>query len=256
MDPKGNGYTIGGLQHDARPPVGKIRQIGYWVSRESAAMSDAKTAPELGRGIYTMADVARYAGMHHSTVRSWFRTRGVLESDFIETDGEFCVSFYDLLDSIVARQFRRHGVRMHTVRRAYRKLADILETSHPFCHRGLYTGGRKIIVTASIGSTELRDAITNQLFFEHIKERLANVSYSSLTRLAERIDISPGVVINPQVAMGNPVIKGTGVTTYVVRNAFYANDKDYDLVGYSYGLTDHEIDCAVIFEDRISKAAA
>ena len=215
-----------------------------------------KTVPALGLGIYTMADVSRYARIHYSTVRSWFRSRGVLDSDFVEVDGKFSASFFDLLDSMVAHQFRKHGVKMRVVRRAYEKLGPMLQTDHPFCHRDLYTDGNRIIVQVSglVGESSLQDAISDQLFFAQIKGALDNVSYSAMTRLAERIDLAPNVEIYPKVAMGHPVIKGTGVTTYVVRSAYVANGKDRELVGSLYGLSGQQVDCAVEFEET-SRAA-
>ncbi len=214
-------------------------------------------SPTLGAGIYRMADVARYTRIHHSTVRSWFLTRNLLHAEYVRVNGEMSVSFHDLIDAMVASCFRSHGVTMKVVRRAYKKLESTLQTRHPFCHQGLYTDGKAIIVDVAktIRETVLQDAISNQHLFDNIKCHLHDVSYSSRTKLAERWNISPGVVIDPAIAVGLPVVDGTGVTTYVVRNAYHANGQDRAFVAHLYGLTAKQVDNAVRFEDGLKAAA-
>jgi uncharacterized protein (DUF433 family) len=213
--------------------------------------------PTLGTGIYQLADVARYVRAHPSTVRSWFSTRELLQAEYGRVAGHSSLSFHDLIDTLVAAQFRRHGVMMRVVRKAYRALEKTLGTAHPFCHRGLYTDGRSIIVATakSIRNEVLEEAISRQQLFEHIKERLDDVAHSARTELAERWSISPGVVIDPRIAMGLPVIVGTGVTTHVIHGAYHANGRDAALVGGLYGLTVSEVKDAVRFEDGLRTAA-
>lgn len=213
--------------------------------------------PALGRGIYRVADVSRYTHIPHSTVHSWFRTRGVFQSDFRDVAGTYTVSFHDLIDTLVAHQFRKEGVKMRVVRKAYDKLAEILRSPHPFCHRGLYTNGHTIIVQAAeyLGTPNLQDVISKQQFFEQIREHLHKVAYSELTQLATHWHVAAGVVVDPEIAMGHPVLAGTGVTTYVVRDAYYANRKDRTFVASLYGLSASQVKSAVDFEDGLRSAA-
>ncbi len=213
--------------------------------------------PSLGRGIYRISDLSRYAHIPHATVYSWFKTSNVFQSDFSRIGDTDSVSFYDLIDVLVAYQFRKFGVTMKDVRRAYELLSESLDSPHPFCHRDLYTNGKRIIIREAkkMGTPNLQDAISKQQFFNEIQANLTKVSYSEATRLAQWWDIHPGIVVNPTIAMGEPVITGTGVTTFVVRNAYYANKKNLALVSGMYGISAKQVTDAVVFEDSIRPAA-
>lgn len=216
-----------------------------------------KVVPSLGRGIYRVADVARYTKIPHSTIRSWFNSLRLFESDFVRVDEADCISFLDLIDTLVAHQFRTHGVRMEMVRKAYNSLKDDLQVQHPFCHRGLYTDGKEIIVNAAehLGAPSLREAVSRQHLFEHMQHVLHQVSYNEATCLAQWWNIADGVTINPDIAMGEPVINGMGLTTHVVYRAYRANDGNREIVAGIHGLSANQVDCAVAFEKAIRPAA-
>lgn len=224
-------------------------------------MTTTRRLPSLGNGIYRVADVSRYAHIPTGTVHSWFRPaegrREVLGSDYVTIDKTFTVSFLDLIDTVVAYQFRKLNVPMAIVRRAYEKLAIALNTDHPFCYKGLFTDHKRIFFDAvvAIGQKKLQDAVSDQLLFNEIKDTLDHVSYSSKSKLAERWHLFPGVVIDPRVALGCPVIDGTGVTTFVLAQSYHVNDDNATFVGGLYGLSASQIRTAVKFEDSLRPAA-
>lgn len=220
-------------------------------------MATSQIVPSLGCGIYRIADVARYTKVPVSTVRDWFRTRNVLEPDFIRVDGTCAVSFHDMIDTWVAYDFREFGVPLRTVRRAYRNLTEVLGTPHPFCHRGLYADGKQIFidVAQAIGETKLQSAVNNQRFFDYVKRHLRLMSYSQLTQLVTQWFIHDSVVMDPQIAFGSPVIQGTRVGTHIVSGAYYANKKDAALVSRLYRVSVSQVKDAVAFERSIRTAA-
>jgi uncharacterized protein (DUF433 family) len=218
-----------------------------------------KIPPALGLGIYRISEVHRYAQIPYSTVYSWFKSRDLdlFDSDFVRVGiDDYSVSFHDLIDASVAHRFRHHGVKMRIVRKAYRELAKVLETTHPFCHRSLYTDGQTVVfrAVAQLKTKNLTEAIGKQQIFEEMRGMLENVAYSE-NDLAKWWDISPGVVLNPQIAMGQPTIKGTGVTTFVVRGAYHANHNNAGLVASLYGISPSQVKNAVDFEDSRRSAA-
>lgn len=213
--------------------------------------------PELGRGIYSLAEVGRLIARPYSTVRSWFKLTNVLRSDYAIIGGDFAVSFHDLIDTLVAAHLRDLKVPMNMVRKAYLGAGVRLQTNHPFCHRGIYTDGRRIIIDVAneIGNSALQDAVNGQGWFSQVKNSLAKVSYSNRTKLADRWNIASGVLIDPGLAMGYPVVSGTGITTSVISRAFYANGSDFDFVGKLFNLSSAQVKQAVNFERTIKSAA-
>jgi uncharacterized protein (DUF433 family) len=212
----------------------------------------------LGQGIYILSEVARLTELHPIRVRSWFKGRTdkhgrgpVFESDYKIAGGDFAVSFFDLIDVLIAGQFRdQYNISTKTVRRAHQLLQKELNTRHPFCHSDLYTDGKRIFidVASEIDEERLRDVVSQQQFFLHIKEKLDHIDYSTMDKLARRWRISEGVVVDPSISMGKPTIENTGITTYVISNQYYANKKNSALVADLYGLSEMDIANAVNFE--------
>jgi uncharacterized protein (DUF433 family) len=212
----------------------------------------------LGQGVYTLTEVSRLTDLHPNRVRSWFKQRPdgsgygpVFQSDFQPVDGDYAVSFFDLIDVLVAGTFRdQFDVPMQVVRRAHGLLQTRLKTKHPFCHNELYTDGRDIFLCAANQLNEeiLSEVVSRQQFFLYIRERLHHIDYDELTKLARRWKITKGVVIDPLISMGKPTVENAGVTTYVIANQYEANAKDATLVADLYGISQKDVANAVNFE--------
>jgi len=228
-------------------------------------MAAHRNQPNLSTGVFGISDVARYADVPISTVRSWFRGRAdglrrgqLLDSDYGIVCDRYVVSFLDLIDALVAGRFRGLGVSMPTVRRAQSVLQQQLGQEHPFCLNRFLTDGKRIILREldKIGCEDLRDAVNGQRWFERFKEVLHHVDYDTATSgLAHRWRIKKGVVIDPKLSRGRPVVEGTGVTTFVLSNAFDANDRDAELVAGMFGVSTDAVRNAVSFEASIRHAA-
>lgn len=212
----------------------------------------------LGQGVYISAEIARLTQMHPSRVRSWFKWRSdmtgsgpLFESDYPPADGDYAFSFLDLIDVLVAGQFRdEHKVPMKIVRKAHRVLQEQLETKHPFCHNDLYTDGNRIFLHAAkkVGEGTLSDVVSQQQFFMHVKETLDHVDYSEVSQLACKWNIARGIVIDPLVSLGKPTICNTGVATHIIANQYYANREDAEIVSDLYGVGSKDVMNAVNFE--------
>ena len=217
----------------------------------------------IGKGVYTLAEVSRLTELHPSTVRTWLKYRSdsvgygpIFQSDYQSVGGDYAVSFLDLIDVLIAGQFRgRHKVPMRIVRRAHELLQEELDTKHPFCHSDLYTDGKRIFLLAAnqLNEDKLSDAISHQQFFLHIKEKLKHIDYSEINKLARRWRIANGVVIDPSISMGKPTIENTGVTTYVIANQYYANRKNSALIADLFKVSEKDILNAVNFEQSHGK---
>jgi len=213
----------------------------------------------LGQGIYTLTEIANLTEIHPSRVRAWFRTRPdgagcgpVLQADYAPVEGEYAYSFLDLIDVLVAGQFRdRHKVGMSVVRKAHTVLQNELSTKHPFCHADLYTDGKRIFSLAAkeVGEPILTEVVSRQQFFLHVREKLDRIDYSEVTQLACRWNIAEGVMIDPTIGMGKPTICQTGITTHVMANQYYANRENADIVADLYGVCSEDVIKAVRFED-------
>lgn len=141
---------------------------------------------------------------------------------------------------------------MRTIRAAHTALKVDLQTDHPFAHRSIYTDGRKVfaVAAAHMADPVLTEVVSRQTFFPRVRERLKPIEYSPSSQLAERWKISPGVVIDPAVAFGQPVVAGTGVATLIVATSYAANRKSAALVEDLFGISEQNVLDAVRFEER------
>jgi len=212
----------------------------------------------LGVGVYSIAEVARLVEMPYSTARAWYIEKNrqasqILHTDYAGVDGQFVVSFLDLIDANAVRQFRSANVSFAIIRRSYEILSEQLSTSHPFAHSDLDTDGKRILVDASaqIGDASLSDVIDRQGFFYEMRNRLKHVEYDEGTKLASRWPIFKDVLIDPDVAYGKPAIDGTSTLTSVISRQYFANGEDAELVADLFSVSESQVLNAMRFERSI-----
>lgn len=219
---------------------------------------DIKATVLLGHGVYNIPEVARYTGLHHQRIRSWFSTRlneqapSLFHSEYPIVNGDCAVSFLDLIEVFVAGQFRNSGMSLQSVRKMHAGLKELLRTNHPFCHDGLYTDGKRgfVEMTGQLGHGTHSEVLTRQQFFsEVILPHLRRIEYSKKTGLAARWRMAHGVVIDPAVSLGKPVVESTGITTFVLSKCYWANDGDDSLAADLFSVHRSDVMNAVAFEE-------
>lgn len=213
----------------------------------------------IGSGVYALSEVSRYTGIAPSALRSWFRPRSsgtgrgpMFQSDYDAADGDFAVSFLNLVDAYVAQYFRLQGVKAARIRRVYRALQEDLNTGHPFARKDLYTDGIDIFRRAGeeVHDAAIVDVLTKpgQRLFPKWQDYLGRFDYVDSTKLAFRWRIATGVVVDPTISFGKPVVRSTGVTTFVLANQYAANRRNVALVADLYGVSEEDVLNAVRFE--------
>jgi uncharacterized protein (DUF433 family) len=215
----------------------------------------------LGTGIYKISDAARYVGLSPATLRSWFKPRGdrkrhepIFTGDYPVIDGDYAISFVNLIEAYVGRAFREKGVGSDTLRRAYVVLQHDMGTPHPFAHAHLSTDGRAIIRKTAdlLNGTELTDVISKQRLFKEVEAYLTRIDYGT-DDLASSWRIAEGVTIDPQHSLGKPVISQIGIATYVLANQLAANNDDAELVADLFGIRPDQVLNAAAFEKDLRK---
>jgi uncharacterized protein (DUF433 family) len=218
----------------------------------------------LERGVYSISQAAKLVGLRPSRVREWFRGRStsksrrpVFQSDYEPIDDIFAISFYDLVDVYVAGQLREHGVSLQTLRRVYKKLASDMKERHPFCRKELLTDGQEIFVRGTTQDEEeqIYEVLTKQMVFPKIiLPFLRTIDYDNVTILASRWRIAQGVVIDPRISFGRPVVKDEAIPTYILYAEYKANCDDFEKVATWYNISPETVKAAVSFESGLLSA--
>ncbi len=186
----------------------------------------------IGKGIYSVPEVARLTGISPSKIRRWvrgYRVVGgqeqrppVIESDYEPIENKTALSFLDLIEVRFVDSFRRHGVSWRSIRIASRKAAALLDTAHPFAKRRFFTDGREILTRVAEESKEpeLLNLVRDQYEIDAVVSPLlvGDLEFNGLD-MAERWwprGKDAGVVIDPARNLGKPIVDRYGVPTEVL----------------------------------------
>jgi uncharacterized protein (DUF433 family) len=215
----------------------------------------------LGHGVYSFREASSFTKLKVARIREWFRIRGdrhpVFTSRYGEPEGEYAISFLDLVDVFVAGQLRTHGVSLQTLRKVHKKLMADLDTDHPFSRKELLTDGKIVYVSdlTPRGKEEIREALSGQgVFREIILPFLRRIDYDQATSLALRWHIADHIVLDPTICFGQPIVEDAGIPTYILSAAFHANDANVKKVAAWYNVTPSQVKAAVDFENSLPAA--
>lgn len=213
-------------------------------------MGESPSIDPLGHGIYTVAEASRYTGVHHTTIWRWLRScpeHAVFCSDYAGSDFEEALSFLDLIDVLLAGHLRKKGITLKYIRDAYQILKNDLKTKHPFCHKDvLYVSNKQIFVRFDEMFSE---AVSKQGFDKTVMSPfLEKLDFSPRTKLANRWKIHSGIVLDPEISFGKPVIESTRLSTSVLAKAYAVNDQKVDFVAEMYEVRPIDVMNAVDFE--------
>jgi uncharacterized protein (DUF433 family) len=216
----------------------------------------------LGNGVYTFPEAAKLVGLRAARIREWFRGREsqdsrkpVFQSDYPSVDGQFAISFHDLVDVFVAGQLREYGVPLQTLRKIYAKMQDRFRVTHPFCRQELLTDGKAVFALGldTAGQEEIIDVLTRQKVFPRIiLPFLKRIDYEGATKLAARWRIADMVVVDPQVCFGKPIVEAAGITTAILSAAYHANGRNAELVADWFNVHPSHVLAAARFEGQLA----
>lgn len=177
---------------------------------------------------YRTREAARLAEVHPNTVRNWFygswRADGGRYPVFAQpTTPGANLSWLQLVETAFVAAFRRQGVSLAALRRSYEYLIKVFNTEYPFAQLRLRTDGAHVlkeleqtndlalglIVTDQAGQAVWSDLIMRRIYEFDYEEGLAVVWHP-------RGRDTP-IVMDPRVAFGAPIVRQSGVPTWVFR---------------------------------------
>jgi len=238
-----------------------------------------RTPKLLGLGIYTRADAARLLGLSPGRVSSWVRgyryvwgpkdrrRRGkqpaVIRTDIPIIDGSLAVSFLELVELFVVKQFRDKDIPLQTVRVAWNHAARAFDTLHPFADRRVFTDGGRIFMALQDdgGAPDVLEVSSRRMPFQVVAgpifhESFHEIEFDDNTALARRWwprGREIPIVLDPTIAFGAPVVRGTRVPTATL--ARYAAGRPVKAVADAFELPAEQVKAAVAFEHQLSRAA-
>jgi uncharacterized protein (DUF433 family) len=177
--------------------------------------------------------------------------------------GDGALSFANLVEANTLAAFRAAGVSMQKIRPAVTYLGRHLAVEHPLASRHFLTDGAEIFFRyiKAEGDNEIVTLLNlsqgGQVVFDEVVDRYlhrvdwAHDDYASRFWPAGRDE---GIVIEPGLGFGDPVVANTGVRVATVVDRLLAGDKRA-VVADDFGLTPDDLAAIERFARRLPAAA-
>ena len=212
--------------------------------------------------LYSVREAAVLARIHPSTARSWvvgqLRFERVLE-EYQEPEGQPLLSFLDLIELFAIGRCREQRISLQKLRKIRQRLSELLDTQYPFSHSrlwicegsaALFRNPQELVRESflSFHDTGLEDVRTGQLMFApFLAPHVEELSFTELG-LAHRWSIRRGVIVDPRLCFGQPVVEKRVVSTSVLARSYLANEKDEKTVAALFRTTPGAVLDAFEFE--------
>lgn len=183
-------------------------------------------------------DVAHFLNLPVSTARAWIFGQSNFKPLITLPDPSIrLISFYNLVElHVIGFTRRKRNLSLNKIRQSIEYLEGRFGYSYPLAREAFITDGVDIFIEES--GKLLNISRSGQLAMREILERyLERIEYDEFgmpqrlflfTRTA--IDDNPKtVVIDPHISFGRPVLAGTGVTTAILSERFYAGESIFEL---------------------------
>jgi uncharacterized protein (DUF433 family) len=231
-----------------------------------------------GTGIYTPADAATLLHERTDTVRRWAwgysRTRQgrvrehppLIRTDLPEVEGQNALTFVELIELLYIRAFERAGVPWSLIKQAANVAARMFSTDHPFALRQLYVDPRSVYgaVREQDGSESLVQLIGHgqHTMSQLVKPYLEQIEFGGddVARRWWPMGKRSGVVVDPLISFGLPVVAETGMRVQSLADAYDAERTAFgaraiDRVAWTYEIDPAHVRTALRFREWLQQAA-
>lgn len=208
---------------------------------------------------YRVSEAAHLAGVSPQTVARWYYgyvTAAGLPGKPVFPKGKprgAPLSYLQLVEVSFVACFRNMGLTLARIRAAHAYLSKVFRAEYPFAQLRLKTDGvhilkqheeeyglqHVVVVADAEGKMMWEDLILRRIYeFDY--------AYGLALRWHPRGKDVP-IVVDPRVSFGAPMIEGTGLPTWVVKERLAAGES-LDEIREDLGLTKDEVQYALAFE--------
>lgn len=217
-----------------------------------AKSRNTEKASALGLGLYTVSEGARLLRIGPSKLRSWFVGGHDRKPFFVPEYSENerpLLSFHDLIDAFFAVQLRSHGLSLQQLRKVYVGLQKLFGEKHAFCREDLRTDGETIFlhVADDEGRQELIEVLTRQKCFPQVLLPFLKQLDFDVKKMAFRWNIARGVVVDPALSYGQPVVLGSCISAEILVRQWRANGRSLERVAAFWDIPQVQVESAVRF---------
>ena len=222
-----------------------------------------QTKPLIGKGIYTIPDMASILGIPYSKVLRWtnsfwndrFGKQYELSYSW-NVDLTKAVNFHTLIEIYTFYELSQAGIKTKEILNAHDILSKQFDTFYPFATKeilnNIRTDGYKVLFEQKNGSIYTVDA-SKQFKLDFIREFFKNLDFDS-DSLAIRfwpIGKEKSIVCDPHRQFGQPIIKGTSIQAETIYRMYLA-DEPIDFISTLYEISIDNVKDAILLHKRVA----
>ncbi|MEM9569816.1 MAG: DUF433 domain-containing protein [Pseudomonadota bacterium] len=221
----------------------------------------------IGKGVYTITEAARLTGARRETMRRWllgysqkrngriYERPPIFEAEFGDVDGQFNISFQDLIELLFVSRFREKGVKWSIIHEAFKLAKERFESDHPFSAINFKTDGKRIFEeTVRSGRKQLSDLHLKQIVIaDFIAPTLSKAIEFDVNKATIWYPQYPSrlILLDPQRSFGRPIIANGGVPTETLFLSYQA-EEDFGIVARQFDLRVADVRSAVSFQRKLA----
>jgi len=209
--------------------------------------------PALGKGIYTITDVARILNIPKIRVRYWFAkyVSGEFESKqgttYFYDSENIAVNFYTLIETFVFFHLKEKGTKTKNIIQAHNILAKHYKTPYPFALYKFLSSGKDLFhdfETENLFSLDgtkqlaIRDVINHYSENIHFGEVYAEKYYPNGN---DKL-----IVVNPNNQFGAPIIDGTNIKASTIMSLVKGGES-IDVICSMYKIKTEQVNTVIQF---------
>jgi uncharacterized protein (DUF433 family) len=215
-------------------------------------------------GVYDLTEASRLLRVNRNKLYTWVAgrpTRGqhpLFQPDLPTNRGRYAISFLDLIELAIIKDFRGLNLSMQAIRKAIQIAREMYnDAEHPLCTKRFETDGQTIFARVKDDFDEERiiDCLSKQLVFVEIMQPL----FLQLERDEELESVirwwplgrDESIVIDPRRSFGRPIVAQTGTPTLALYRQHMAGDSIEEVADW-YEIEDKYVRDAVKYESKLA----
>lgn len=216
---------------------------------------------QLGKGIYTIPEVAFILKLPVAKVRRWmvefWDNKLAAKYNAIYSNGngkDKVTNFYTLIEFYVFYQLRELNVSTNRIFAAHQDMSEQLDSPYPFASSKVLSDGRSILFMLDDGTVVNADK-SPQIALKQIIEQFCKKIEFSSSDVAERfypLGKEKHIIVDPHHQFGQPVIEKTNILAQTLFD-LYKSGESKKFLSKLYDLSENDIDDAL---ELFNKSAA
>lgn len=216
-------------------------------------------------GLYSTSEAARLIQVDSRSIRRWsfgYRRRGkdypsAISTELPKQEGHYALTFLELIELLSVRDMLDTGLTWPKVRDAFRTVRKLMKVEHPFATRRWFADPDGLFV--ELARDEEPDVLVDLVghgqiaMLETLEDYLVELEFGPDDYVEKWHPWGPDepIVIDPKVAFGQPVIRGTGTRTDVVYR-MHQGGEDVETIAWAYDLEPSDVRTAIEYEDSLA----